>query len=123
MYVVVYKLFVGNKLRMRKKTADTPASSLSQSEKPINSVQVEESNEDEKEDDGKYWNTPRYIEESSDSEEEIEPVVFDGKADKRCYGLTRNDEDHRWLYVSQSFKGWMYKICEMYPYSEPHVYL
>lgn len=26
------------------------------------------------------------------------------------------DEDHRWFYFFQSFKGWMCKICKMYSY-------
>ena len=29
-----------------------------------------------------------------------QPMVFDGKDDKRCYGSARYDEDHRWLYFS-----------------------
>ena len=54
-----------------KKTAENesqpniPASALSHSEEPVISVQTEESNEDQKEDDGKYWNTPQHNEESS----------------------------------------------------------
>ena len=33
------------------------------------------------------------------------------------YGSTRYVEDQRWLYFSQSIKGWVCKVCEMYPYS------
>ena len=45
-----------------------------------NSVQMKESNEDEEEDDNEYWNAPQDIEKSSESEKEMEPMMFDGKS-------------------------------------------
>ena len=56
---------------------NTLGSSLSQSEEPVNLIQIKESNTNENEDDNEYWNAPQDIEESSDSGEEIEPTVFD----------------------------------------------
>ena len=70
------------------------------------------------EEDSEYWNIPREIDESSDSDEEIAPMVLSSqRSDKRCYGSSKYEDDHQWLYYSQSKAGWMCKICELYPYS------
>ena len=53
---------------------------------------------------------------NSISQKKREPM-FHRKGDKYCYGSMISNEDHRWLYFSQSFKGWMCTICEIYPYS------
>ena len=54
---------------------------------------------------------------SSEDDEQAEAVTFSEKEDKSCYGSTTWEEDYKWLYYSQSKRGWMCKICELYPYS------
>ena len=77
---------------------------------------VDEHEEDKIENDEKYWNTPRNIDDSSGSEEE-ERIMLNTRSDKGCSGLPRYEEDHKWLYFSQSLKSLMCKVSEMYPYS------
>ena len=77
---------------------------------------VDEHGEDSVENDEEYWKTPRNIVDSSGSEEG-EGIILNTRNDKRCCGSSKHEEDHKWLYFSQSLKGWMCKVCEMYPYS------
>ena len=77
---------------------------------------VDEPEEDSIENDQENWSTPRNIVYSFGSEEE-EVIILNTRSDKRCYGSSKYEEDHKWLYFSQSLKGWMCEVCEMYPYS------
>ena len=77
---------------------------------------VDEHEEDSIEIDEEYWNTPQNIDDSSGSEEE-EGIILNTRSDKRCYGSSKYEKDHKWLYFSQSLKGWVCKVYEMYPYS------
>ena len=62
---------------------------------------ADEHEEDSIENDKEYWNTPRNIDHSSGSEEE-EGIILNTQSDKRCYGSFKYEEDHKWLYFSQS---------------------
>ena len=77
---------------------------------------VDEHEEDSIENDEEYWNTPRNIDDFSWSEEE-EGIILNTRSDKRCYGSSKYEKDHKWLYFLQSLKGLMCEVCEMYPYS------
>ena len=68
--------------------------------------------------DYEYWNIPREIEESSASEEECTALSFASeRADKQLAGSSSYEDDYQWLYFSHTKRGWMCKICEVYPYS------
>ena len=38
-------------------------------------------------------------------------------SDKQYYGAGKYEDNHLWLYFSQSKSGWMCKVCKKYPYS------
>ena len=68
--------------------------------------------------DYEYWNIPREIEESSASEKGCTPAPFPSeRAGKQLAGSSSSEEDYQSLYFSQTKRGWMCKICEIYPYS------
>ena len=70
--------------------------------------------------DYEYWNIPREIEESSASEKECTPVPFPSeRAGKHLAGSSSHEDDYQWLYFSQTKRGRMCKIYEVYiyPYS------
>ena len=68
--------------------------------------------------DYEHWNIPREIEESSASEEECTPVPFPSeRADRRLAGASSFEDNYQWLSFSQTKRGWMCKICEVYLYS------
>ena len=68
--------------------------------------------------DYEYWNIPREIEESSASEKGCTLASFPSeRAGKQLAGSSSYEEDYQWLYFSQTKRGWMCKVCEIYPYS------
>ena len=72
-----------------------------------------------------YWNYP--FEEinatsSDDSDSESGNLfsqlkLLSEKSDKRYSGSSKHEDDHSWLYFSQTHRDWMCKICEKYPNS------
>ena len=75
--------------------------------------------------DEEYWNHP--LEDinatsSDDSDAESgnlfsQSKLLSEKSDKRYSGSSKYEQDHSWLYFSQTHRGWTCKICEKYPYS------
>ena len=69
-----------------------------------------------------YWNYP--FEEinatSSDGSDSESGNLFSQlkllseKSDKRYSGSSKHEDDHSWLYFSQTHRDWMCKICEKY---------
>ena len=99
-------------------TVPTAAEGEQHNEDANKNSSTESKETEETVDDEYYWSILSDIEEASSSEddEQAEAVTFSEKGDKRCYSSTTG-EDYKWLYYSQSKRGWMCKICELYPYS------
>ena len=75
--------------------------------------------------DEEYWNhSLKEINATSSDDSDAESgnllsqsKLLSEKSDKRYSGSSKYEENHSWLYFSQTHRGWMCKICEKYSYS------
>ena len=65
--------------------------------------------------DEEYWRDTSHINILDESEDEVEKEPISNSerrltSDKRYYGASKYEDDHPWLYFSQSKRGWMCKV-------------